>query len=58
MAKYKEPMVVVRPDAQDQSKDYLMAEWRAMKLYNEGKLARDLTNGGYCPILKLKDGEA
>lgn len=41
-------MAVIRPDSRDDSKDFFVPMADAQKLYSENKLARDLTNGGYC----------
>lgn len=48
------PMAVVRPDSRDGAKDFYIPLSDAVRLYREGKLSMDLTNGGYClPIGKL-----
>lgn len=42
------PMAVVRPDSRDGSKDFYIPLADAQRYYEEGKLNKDLTNGGFC----------
>ena len=38
------------PDARDSSRDFHIPYSVAIDLYGQGRIARDLTNGTFCPI--------
>lgn len=46
--KPSEPKVRVIVDPRDARKDEFLPASEARRLYNEGKLAYDITNGTYC----------
>ena len=43
------PLAIFRPDSRDGGKDYMIPADVAKRLYQEGKIWGDATNGGYMP---------